>query len=111
MVLTSGIMIASGLIGLFACLAWLIWCASRDGAIPDALMLMTGLPIFAYLISQWDNAKHPFFGILLSVAAMVAGAAIKNVHRALDQPVANDADERIGINAPAAIAPQQQQSP
>ena len=90
MLLTSGIMIASGSIGLVACLAWMIWCASRDGAIPDALMLMTGLPIFAYLISQWDNAKRPFFGILLCVAAIFAGAAIKNVHRSLDRPVADD---------------------
>ena len=91
MQLTSGIMMGSGLLGLVFCTAWLIWCASRDGAIPDGLLLMTGMPIFTYAITQWENAKRPLFGVLLCLAAFVAGVMLKNVGRAIDQPLPNEA--------------------
>jgi hypothetical protein len=94
MQLTSGIMIASGLCGFLACTVWLLWCASRDGAIPDALVLMTGLPIVSYLFTQWPNARRPALGILLSAAAVVAGAVIKNVHLEADEPGSSGAEMR-----------------
>jgi len=40
------------------CSAWLVWCAFRDGAVPDVFWLLSGEPIFRYLETQWENAKR-----------------------------------------------------
>ena len=99
---------AVGIFGFFFCLLWFMWSAYRDGEIDDAFWFLAtgGMPIFRYLFSQWQRAKWPVIGIVLSALLLAAGDQLSSRTRprrsAKPDPPAAAATDR-GSSEPANV--------
>jgi tetratricopeptide (TPR) repeat protein len=62
-----------GILGAVLSLGSLIWLhvrAYKDGAFPDAVLLLTGVSLLAYVVTKWNRAKIP---VLLAVGGVLVG--------------------------------------
>jgi len=55
----------------FGCLVWLHVRVVKDGAAPDAMLLLTGIPVVFYVINHWGRAKAPVLGMLLGIGMII----------------------------------------
>lgn len=67
------------LIGITAILVFIVsvirlhWLAVRDGYAPDAMLLLTGIPVYSYVIREWNRAKGT---LLTGVVALILATII-----------------------------------
>jgi tetratricopeptide (TPR) repeat protein len=99
-----------GILGAVLFLGSLIWLhvrAFKDGAFPDAILLLTGVSLLAYVVTRWNRAKVP---VLLAVGALAVGIvgtsglgfpsddqrAIQAVNQGLESAAREDFGQAVG---------------
>lgn len=68
--LAAPIIITGALVGLL-CFVWLNIRVVKDGAAPDALLLLTGVSLVAHIFTSWERARLPFLGTVGGFAVAI----------------------------------------
>jgi hypothetical protein len=58
-------------------IAWLHWMAIRDCAVPDMLLLFTGVSVITYTFARWDRTHRTVLATATGLLLMALGQWMK----------------------------------